>query len=113
MRRNALALGLATLALALGLALAGPSLGQPARGPMGPGGGGMGMGPGGMMMGQGMGGSGCPMLAPEGSIEVKELENGASITITSKDPAVVRRIQKRAQIMRLVQELRQEEGAAQ
>jgi hypothetical protein len=63
------------------------------------------------MMGGGMGmmGMGCPMTAFGGELKVQKLENGASISMTSSDPKEVARIQKRAEILRLVHELRREE----
>jgi len=73
---------------------------------MGPGmsmGAAMGMGP-----GMGMGG-GCPMMMPDTDISVQKLPNGASISVTSNNPKVVSRIQKRAEIARLMHELQQEE----
>jgi hypothetical protein len=93
-----------------------------ARGPMmGPGmmghdmmGPGM-MGPGmgrGMMGGMGMGMGGCPMLMPGIDVKVEKLKNGATLSMTSDDPKLAARIQKRAEIARLMHELAQEEETA-
>jgi hypothetical protein len=59
--------------------------------------------------GMGMMGMGCPMMGFGGELKVKSIENGVSISITSSDPKQVARIQKRAEIMRLVHELQKEE----
>jgi len=86
-----------------GLALA-QTPGMPGR-PMGPhmmSGGGPGM------MGGGMG-MGCPLMMPGAQVKVEKIQNGATITLTSNDPKMVSRIQKRAEIMRLMHELEQEE----
>lgn len=82
-------------------------------------GGGMGMGPGmgrmGMMHGHMMGGAGmmggCPMMGADVAVKVEKIKNGATLTLTSDDPKVVRRIQIRAEIMRLMNELQTGEGA--
>jgi TusA-related sulfurtransferase len=66
-------------------------------------GGGSMMGGGPMMMG------GCPMMAPGVTLKVDKIKNGATITLTSDDPKVVRRIQTRAEIMRLMHQLQSEE----
>lgn len=92
-----------------------PTLGQEPQGagPMGPGrmqGRGMG-GPG--MMGRGMGGGMgmgmgmgmCPMMTDAAEhVTVKNTDDGATITLTSSDPAAVKRIQKMAEAMRLMHE---------
>jgi hypothetical protein len=62
---------------------------------------GMGMGGGGMAMG------GMPMGAMMGAdarVEVKNVDKGVTITITSTDPAKVKRLQKMAEAMRLMHE---------
>jgi hypothetical protein len=66
--------------------------------PMGMMGGGMGMG----MMGGGM----CPMMIGDAKtkMEVKKIDKGVTITMTSADPAVVTRLQKMAEAMRLMHE---------
>jgi hypothetical protein len=72
-----------------------------------PGGGMMG---GGMMGGGMMGGGMCPMMggAPMGDattkVDVKKLDKGVTITLTSPDPATVTRLQKMAEGMRLMHE---------
>ena len=68
------------------------------------GGGGMGMmGGGGMGM---MGGGMCPMMIGDAKtkIDVKKIDKGVTITMTSADPAVVTRLQKMAEAMRLMHE---------
>ena len=66
-------------------------------------------------MGQGMMGiqSGmmdfCPMMVPGAKVEVKSIEHGATITITSEDAKSSRRIQLMAEMMRLMHELRSEQ----
>jgi hypothetical protein len=93
----------------LGLALASAALAQgrmPGRGPMTGGRGGW--------MGHGMGygmGMGCPMLAPGVELQVAKIANGVTLTLTSSDPKVAARIQKRAEILRLMHELEAEEEA--
>jgi hypothetical protein len=72
--------------------------------------GGMGMG----MMGGGMGmGGGMPMggmsmmggmMGGDARVEVKNVDKGVTITITSADPAKVKRLQKMAEAMRLMHE---------
>jgi hypothetical protein len=95
--------------LALLLAIAAQGQSPPGRGPMwhhrGAAGGAM-MGAGGPGMGMG-----CPMLLPGVAIAVGKLDDGVTITLTSSDPKIVSRLQKRAEIMRLVHELQQEEQA--
>jgi hypothetical protein len=81
---------------------------------MGPGpgmmGGGMGMMGGGMGMmgggGMGMMGGMCHMGmgSADTKIDVKNVDKGVTITITSTDPARVTRLQKMAQAMRLMHE---------
>jgi hypothetical protein len=97
-----------TIAIAvLGFAFAGAALAQgrmPGRGPM-MGGGWMGHG-----MGYGMG-MGCPMLASGVDLQVAKIANGVTLTLTSSDPKVAARLQKRAEIMRLMHELEAEEAA--
>jgi TusA-related sulfurtransferase len=53
----------------------------------------------------------CPMIEPGVTVKVEKLKNGATITLTSDDPKVARRIQTRAEILRLMHELHEEEGA--
>jgi hypothetical protein len=117
MQRMALGIA-AAVGIALGAAVAVRSEGGPPHGPMMQGcpvgGAGMGMGlmGGGMgMMGCAGGGMmGCPMALPaEASLQVKPIDDGVTLTYTSKDPAVVKRLQKRAQIMSLMHELAQTE----
>lgn len=94
--------------LALAMAVGGGVAAQGQRpGPMGP----HMMSGGPEMMGRGMGmmGMGCPMMTFGAELKVQKLENGVSITMTSSDPKQVARIQKRAEILRLVHELQQEE----
>jgi TusA-related sulfurtransferase len=76
----------------------------------------------GMMGGQGMmGGMGrmdgmqpqhrmmhCPMMVPGAKVEIKSTDKGATITITSDDAKAARRIQKMAEMMRLMHELETE-----
>jgi hypothetical protein len=80
---------------------AGPMMGAC---PMGPG-----MGMGGGWMGMGMG----PMWLYGGTIDVKNTKNGVTITITAGDAATVSRLQKHAQIMKLLHELNQSDQAGQ
>jgi hypothetical protein len=65
----------------------------------------------GMMMGGGMMGGGMPMggmgmgmMGGDARVEVKNLEKGVTITISSTDPAKVKRLQKMAEAMRLMHE---------
>ena len=60
-----------------------------------------------MMMG------GCPMMAPSVDVKVEKIKNGATITLTSDNPRVIRRIQIHAEIMRLMHELQIDEGSKQ
>ena len=62
-------------------------------------GGGMGMG---MMGGGGMGPMG--MAGADTKVDVKNIDKGVTITITSPDPARVARLQKMAEAMRLMHE---------
>jgi hypothetical protein len=69
--------------------------------PAGPGG----MMGGGMMGGGMMGGGMCPMMGGANTkIDVKKIDKGVTITLTSSDPATVTRIQKMAEAMRLMHE---------
>jgi len=82
------------------------SASPPQQRPMGPGM--MGGGPG-MMGGWGagmMGDGACPMFmgATNTKMEVKKLDKGVSMTVTSSDPATVARLQKMAEAMRLMHE---------
>jgi hypothetical protein len=72
-------------------------------GGMGMMGGGMGMGAG-MPMGGTMGMMGMGMMAGDARVEVKNLDKGVTVTITSADPAKVKRLQKMAEAMRLMHE---------
>jgi hypothetical protein len=83
----------------------------PAPGMMGGGmgmmGGGIGMMGGGMGPGMGMMGGGMchmGMGSADTKIDVKNVDKGVTITITSTDPAKVTRLQKMAQAMRLMHE---------
>jgi hypothetical protein len=77
-------------------------------------GGGMGMCPmmGGMGMGMGMGmnpmmggmGMGAMMGGADTRVEVKNVDKGVTITLTSNDAAAVKRLQKMAEAMRLMHE---------
>jgi hypothetical protein len=84
---------------------------RPARGGMGygmgPGMMGGGMGPG--MMGggmMGMGGGMCSMMMgdPSLKLDVKKVDKGVTITMTSTDAATAARLQKMAEAMRLMHE---------
>jgi len=70
-------------------------------GSMGTTGGGMGMGSMGMMSG-----GFCPMGlgGPDTKVEVKNIDKGVTITVTSTDKARVARLQKMAEAMRLMHE---------
>jgi hypothetical protein len=110
-----------------GLFGAGIALAQTAPEPKTPGAGMMGHARGphahGMMMGAGqamcggmmpmtgmMGGPmGCPMMFRNVDVKVEKRDDGVGLILTSKDPATVRRLQKRAEIMRLMHELESEE----
>jgi hypothetical protein len=90
----------------------GPMGGGPMGGGM-MGGGMMGGGPmGGGMMGGGMMGGGpmaggmCPMVmgAANTKVDVKKIEKGVTITLTSSDAPTVARLQKMAEAMRLMHE---------
>lgn len=112
-----LGLGVAAFAVALGQQTAPAAPAKPAMCPC--------MGEGmqhGMMGGRGMmGGMGrmddlqpphrmmhCPMMVPGAKVEVKSIDKGATITITSDDAKSARRIQKMAEMMRLMHELEAE-----
>lgn len=117
---------LAVVVLA-GLIGAGIVLADTAPEPKGPSGGMMGhamggphahgmMGGGGAMCGQmtpmmGMVGGpmSCPMMLRDVDVKVEKRDDGVGLILTSKDPATVRRLQKRAEIMRLMHELETEE----
>jgi len=86
---------------------AGSAPGATSTGTMG--GMGMGMMGGGMGMGMGpgmMGGGFCPMGlgGPDTKVEVKNIDKGFTITVTSTDKARVARLQKMAEAMRLMHE---------
>ena len=62
---------------------------------------------GGGKMGEGMMGGGmCPMMmgGPDTKIEVKKIDKGVTITLTSSDAATTTRLQKMAEAMRLMHE---------
>jgi TusA-related sulfurtransferase len=50
----------------------------------------------------------CPMMVPGAKVEIKSTDKGATITITSDDAKAARRIQKMAEMMRLMHELETE-----
>ena len=81
--------------------------GRPGPGMMGMGGGMMGWGMHGMP-GMGMGGM-CPMAmaGADTKIDVKNVDKGVTITITSTDPGTVTRLQKMAEATRLMHEAMQ------
>ena len=61
------------------------------------------------MMGGGMAMGGMPMgpmamMGGDARVEVKNVDKGVTITITSTDPAKVKRLQKMAEAMRLMHE---------
>jgi hypothetical protein len=68
---------------------------------------GMGMMHGSIMMG------GCSMMAPGVDVKVEKIKNGATITLTSDNPRVIRRIQIHAEIVRLMHELQIDDGSKQ
>jgi hypothetical protein len=69
------------------------------------GGGMMGGGMMGMMGGGMMGGGMCPMMGGASTkVEVKKIDKGVIITMTSSDAATVARLQKMAEAMRLMHE---------
>ncbi len=49
----------------------------------------------------------CPMRESGVQVEVKPTRDGVQITLKAKDPKVIERIQKKAEIMRLMHELMQ------
>jgi len=59
-----------------------------------------------MMMRHGMGV--CPMENTNGKVDVQEIKNGITITITSDDKDEIRRIKKRGNILKLMHELNNE-----
>ncbi len=62
---------------------------------------------GGGRMGEGMMGGGmCPMMmgGPDTKIDVKKIDKGVTITLTSSDAATTTRLQKMAEAMRLMHE---------
>jgi len=75
-------------------------------GPMGGGMMGGGMMGGGMMGGGPMAGGMCPMVmgAANTKVDVKKIEKGVTITLTSSDAPTVARLQKMAEAMRLMHE---------
>ena len=46
----------------------------------------------------------CPMSVPGAKVDVKALDNGVTIAITAEDAKAVRRIQRMAEMMRLMHE---------
>lgn len=50
----------------------------------------------------------CPMTVPGAKLDVKAIDNGVTITITAEDAKAVRRIQRLAEIRRLMHELHSE-----
>jgi hypothetical protein len=69
------------------------------------GGGMMGGGMMGMMSGGMMGGGMCPMMGSGNTkVEVKKIDKGVTITMTSSDAATATRLQKMAEAMRLMHE---------
>jgi len=108
MRKRALTIAMALAMLAgAGWVAAETPAPAPKSGTMmggGPMGGGM-MGHG-MGMGTMMGGGMCPLMmgGPETQVAVKNVDKGVTITLTSSDPAAVKRIQKMAEAMRLMHE---------
>ena len=64
----------------------------------------MGMMGGGMGMGGGMPMGALSMMGGDARVEVKNVDKGVTITITSADPAKVKRLQKMAEAMRLMHE---------
>jgi hypothetical protein len=59
---------------------------------------------GGGMMGM-MGGGMCPMMGgAKAKVDVKKIDKGVTITVTSSDAAAVARLQKMAEAMRLMHE---------
>ena len=61
---------------------------------------------GGMKGGGMMGGGMCPMMmgGPDTKIEVKKIDKGVTLTLTSSDAATTTRLQKMAEAMRLMHE---------
>jgi hypothetical protein len=60
---------------------------------------------GGMMGGGMMGGGLCPMAGGANTkVDVKKIDKGVTITMTSSDPATATRLQKMAEAMRLMHE---------
>ena len=51
----------------------------------------------------------CPMTVPGAKVEVKAVDNGVTITITAEDAKAVRRIQRLAEMRRLMHELHSEQ----
>jgi hypothetical protein len=60
----------------------------------------------GMGMGMGMGGGMGPLMmgGADTAVSVKNTEKGVTITLSSSDPAAVKRLQKMAEAMRLMRE---------
>ncbi len=51
----------------------------------------------------------CPMTVPGAKIDIKAVDNGVTITVTAEDAKAVRRIQRLAEIRRLMHELHSEQ----
>lgn len=51
----------------------------------------------------------CPLMLPGTAVEVKDIDHGATITITSDDAKTARRIQLLAEMMRDMKELRSQQ----
>ncbi len=62
------------------------------------------------MMGMMGGPMSCPMMLRNVDVKVEKRDDGVGVILTSKDPSTVRRLQKRAEIMRLMHELESEEA---
>jgi hypothetical protein len=51
----------------------------------------------------------CPMTVPGAKLDVKAVDNGVTITVTAEDAKAVRRIQRLAEMRRLMHELHSEQ----
>jgi uncharacterized protein involved in copper resistance len=51
----------------------------------------------------------CPMTVPGAKVDVKAVDNGVTITVTAEDANAVRRIQRLAELRRLMHELHSEQ----
>ena len=54
---------------------------------------------------------GGTLVEPDVDVKVDRRDDGVALTLTSKDAATVRRLQKRAQILRLMHALTADEAA--